>query len=233
MKENPISHGSTESLPSPEDIFDRQVAIRLKEVASTHKDELLNESDWTNFNMGEFITTYPSPFDWSVYVKNHKDKNFIGVKIIGDKGLLDVREYFSDDPTLKPSTRQDEIEAIIDDRFQAADAIRKAEKAALASKQESLRGFAEGPYEAKVHFLGRNNAMRALTLSTIHVSTADTIDDVLSRVKGDVQMLGLHNYGANFGDSKSLPISVALKNAAGKEISFELVIDRNGWIVSK
>ncbi len=215
--------------------LEKEIEI-LKNVARTHLDELLSAEDWKRHGLQEVNPIDKDGFEWSVYVTEREGSKSVGVKMMDDQGIFDIREFGILDDTVPVSTKQNPVDEIARSRSEQHHAKREQKKAKRRAEMERKRGFPEGKYVLHVTYPHRSGEMRTVKVQEINVETESTRDDVLRDARSWLQMYGLHNYGMDFSKSTdrqgTTPVQAALKKE-GVEVPFECSIDASGFIVKE
>lgn len=205
----------------------------LTEVARTRLDELLTAEDYKKFGLGEVNPIEQEDFEWSVYVKDYNGRKSVGIKILDEKGIYDIREFDLDDQSLSISTKQNLIDEIAKQRSEKIWKLKERTGAELKERMNKERGFPEGSYVLNVTYPHRSGSMRTVAVTEIEVRTNDTREEVLHNAKGWIQLHGFHNFGLDFSkdaDKKAALVKAVLKQG-DIEVPFSCAVDSSGFIV--
>lgn len=233
MEENPFRTQETQ-----ENTWENRSRLESKiltEVAGTHLDELLTAEDYKRFGLDKVNPIEKDVFDWTVYVKECKGEKMVGIKIIDQGGIYDMREYLAKDQNLPLSTKQGLIDEIANQRSKKFREESERKKQELKERMARERGFPEGTYMLYVTYPHRSGVMKTDAIHEIRVETEDTREEVLKKSKSWIQLSGLHNFGLDLSKNrqeKSVAVNAVLKKDK-IEVPFTCAVDASGWIVNK
>lgn len=159
----------------------------------------------------------------------------VGIKIIDQGGIYDMREYLAKDQNLPLSTKQGLIDEIANQRSKKFREESERKKQELKERMARERGFPEGTYMLYVTYPHRSGVMKTDAIHEIRVETEDTREEVLKKSKSWIQLSGLHNFGLDLSKNrqeKSVAVNAVLKKDK-IEVPFTCAVDASGWIVNK